>query len=119
MGGQHSTEAADAQPRSYDNDKYKPVKNGKKKRSSKSSTKHGEPTINNNYIPAKPPRVDPVYNITYSSDDTVTAHKEMTELRLENVNADYESGAKAISPLRVDVMCETENRLHFKVSTFE
>ena len=56
-----------------------------------------------------------VYNVTYSSDDTVTTHKEITELRLEAAQHDIDS--KSISPLKVDIMCETESRLHFKVGT--
>lgn len=114
MGGQQSAEAS-RKPKSYDQPKYKPAKNGSSRHDT--ATKSSKLTINNNYLPNKAAlsSVNTVYNVTYSSDDTVTTHKEITELRLEA--AQHDIGSKAISPLKVDIMCETESRLHFKVGT--
>lgn len=114
MGGQHSTEA-NGRIKSYEQQKYKPVKKSQQGHgSSKSSKKNGR-TINNNYMPSKAQLPDSAYNVTYSSDDTVTTHKEVTELRLENDSIQPDTGCRGISPIKVEIMCETESRLNFKV----
>ncbi|KAF6029249.1 hypothetical protein EB796_012432 [Bugula neritina] len=63
----------------------------------------------------------PYYRLTRCSDDEVSFHREKTELLLEAVNTSpaaaiaSQSRGSLISPLKLDLMCETESRLHFKI----
>lgn len=138
----HSPTRKNTKPKLDDVDNSKPQNGGTKPHSSDSrrthrksnndrpiSDKHGgdkSQLLNNNYLPSKYPNPSrrggkPKYNIVYNSDNEVTIPREMTEILLETDEHEIEPADSVkhnlIKQLKLDVMCETEGRLHFKVCT--
>lgn len=117
MGAKHSTAAPNlTEARTYEKNGHV-SKNGKQRGQRKKKAAAGR-QLNNNYEPDQR-RGDYKYHVSYCSDDELTVHKEMTKLVLEAKDSMVDGAALhdslAISPLQMDVTCETDSRLHFRV----